>query len=305
MVEQKHTNIISEPILELVKWLEETKKIKNTVTLKKWNNLTGMCIIPEKEVGITLTFGDVSENHVGMEKYGFERDGFSYKETLKIYNNLKDNNYHVEFIKLHKLINTEEPASLIIFRKALNTIFKDESDITEKFFQEHLNLDYDKHYFDIRRNKVLQKHARYNLTYNNFNREPDYTNRKGRIISFEELPYLNSLREKLPQYFSTKAKDLFVESNKYYDLKKTYIGLHGDAERNITIGLRLGNNFDLAFQWYHKNLKIGDPIILKLNSGDMYLMSKKTTGNDWKKSSVPTLRHCAGTTEKIKSMLAL
>jgi hypothetical protein len=34
-----------------------------------------------------------------------------------------------------------------------------------------------------------------------------------------------------------------------------------------------------------------------LNDGDMYIMSDKAVGNDWKRSAIPTLRHCAGAKE--------
>lgn len=33
---------------------------------------------------------------------------------------------------------------------------------------------------------------------------------------------------------------------------------------------------------------------LNLHNGDMYIMSEKATGNDWKKRNTPTLRHSAG-----------
>jgi hypothetical protein len=33
---------------------------------------------------------------------------------------------------------------------------------------------------------------------------------------------------------------------------------------------------------------------LTLQAGDLYIMSDKATGNDWKKSSILTLRHAAG-----------
>ena len=33
---------------------------------------------------------------------------------------------------------------------------------------------------------------------------------------------------------------------------------------------------------------------IDLSHGDMYIMSEKATGNDWKKSSIETWRHAAG-----------
>jgi hypothetical protein len=31
-----------------------------------------------------------------------------------------------------------------------------------------------------------------------------------------------------------------------------------------------------------------------MNPGDVYIMSEKTVGTDWKKKTIPTLRHATG-----------
>jgi len=46
--------------------------------------------------------------------------------------------------------------------------------------------------------------------------------------------------------------------------------------------------------WFHQSKPISEPIIFNLNHGDMYIMSEKAVGTDWKKSSKITLRHAAG-----------
>ena len=35
-------------------------------------------------------------------------------------------------------------------------------------------------------------------------------------------------------------------------------------------------------------------MLIQLNHGDMYIMSEKAVGNDWKLKNKPTLRHAAG-----------
>ena len=45
---------------------------------------------------------------------------------------------------------------------------------------------------------------------------------------------------------------------------------------------------------------ISEEVILDLEHGDLYVMSEKATGFDWKRSSFPTLRHCAGANCYIK-----
>ena len=121
-------------------------------------------------------------------------------------------------------------------------------------------------------------------------------------MSFSTLPYLNAAREKV----KTLIPDNFVpqaEGNLYYDTSKTYIGFHGDTERTFVIGLRLGDQIPLHFQWYQNSEKIGPVTTIEMNHGDVYIMSCKAVGSDWKKRKIPTLRHAAGNPKLIKGML--
>jgi alkylated DNA repair dioxygenase AlkB len=97
----------------------------------------------------------------------------------------------------------------------------------------------------------------------------------------------------LPTLFGPKSFELKCELNYYYD-DKTGIGFHGDTERNIVVGLRLGQPIPLVFAWFHKTKPISEKITLNLNAGDLYILSHKAVGNDWKKQNLMTLRHAAG-----------
>ena len=50
----------------------------------------------------------------------------------------------------------------------------------------------------------------------------------------------------------------------------------------------------LVFSWYHRFKKVGETYRHLLNGGDIYIMSEKAVGTDWKRSSIFTLRHAAG-----------
>jgi hypothetical protein len=50
----------------------------------------------------------------------------------------------------------------------------------------------------------------------------------------------------------------------------------------------------LCFAWYHRFQQVGDTYRYELNGGDIYMMSEKAVGHDWRKSSQYTLRHAAG-----------
>jgi hypothetical protein len=53
----------------------------------------------------------------------------------------------------------------------------------------------------------------------------------------------------------------------------------------------------IFWQWYVRNQPVGSKMGLKLNGGDLYFMSEKAVGTDWKESSKLTLRHAAGCAE--------
>ncbi len=142
------------------------------------------------------------------------------------------------------------------------------------------------------RGRVVNKRARYNLCFADFNQELDYEEGKGRVIDFSDVPILNNLRDEIEDI---AVVDLVAESNYYYDINKCYIGFHGDTERSITIGIRLGYDWPLHYQWYQNSKRIDDMFTITLEHGDIYFMSDKATGNDWKKRLIPTLRHAAGT----------
>jgi len=101
-----------------------------------------------------------------------------------------------------------------------------------------------------------------------------------------------------------KLKGLYAEGNYYHDparVKNTGIGWHGDTERGgkdgkggVVVGLRLGAPQNLLYQWYHRSSPIGRRLSIKLNAGDIYFMSQKAVGSDWRHSSQMTLRHAVG-----------
>ena len=151
-----------------------------------------------------------------------------------------------------------------------------------------------------RRKKVLNKRARFNLCFGNIGQKSDFENKKGTIISYNDVPLTKKIRDKLPKYLGDKANDLPSEGNYYFNINKCGIGFHGDAERKVVIAVRLGATIPLHYQWYTKNREIGKRIELNINHGDIYVMSEKATGYDWKKSSLVTLRHAAGADKFLK-----
>jgi hypothetical protein len=50
----------------------------------------------------------------------------------------------------------------------------------------------------------------------------------------------------------------------------------------------------LHYQWFKRKQPIGERAIVKLDDGDLYIMSHKAVGNDERKIYIPTLKHATG-----------
>lgn len=233
---------------------------------------------PSKQT-ITLTAGEVAENHRGMEKIGtIAEDGFTVEELSLLSKTLE----HAELIRLG------ENAAILVLRNGLTSLGVDK----DALLSEQLSLPFDKKAFMYGR--VVNKKARWNLCFDDVGHEADYASGKGTVIPFSDVPILSKLREALGTHFGKKAENLKFESNFYYDTETCGIGFHGDTERRRVIAVRLGETLPLVFQWFKDSKPISDQVRIDLHHGDVYVMSEKATGFDWKRKKIPTLRHAAG-----------
>ena len=242
---------------------------------------------------ITLTFGDCAENHVGMQKIGNIQDrGLSTADLDEICKYFESLGYKPERIRLNDYLPEGIEAStaeVVIIPSGVNAFVS-----SDDLMADVESLDFDTKAFMYGR--VVNKKARYNICFSDFDQEPNYEEKKGRVVSFEKLPLLSCIRKKLGRILKTnkeKLADLQCEGNYYYDTKKTYIGFHGDAERRIVVAVRLGYSFNLYYRWFKNSEAIGREFCQALNHGDVYFMSDKAVGYDWKKKTIYTLRHAS------------
>jgi hypothetical protein len=245
----------------------------------------------------TLTFGDVAENHKGMQQIGNLSDHGFNKQNLDQVKEYFDNlNVETKMIHLNEYLLDDvdvDDAYVLVVKNGVNCLLNDNNGANNLYEEQDL-LNKDKKAFMYGR--VVNKHARHNLCFAEENQEPDYENGKGRVIAFNEVPLLQELRQKFGEILE-EASNLQVEGNYYYDLNKCGIGFHGDAERRKVIGVRLGATIPLVYVWYYNCEPVSEIINteeLKLEHGDIYFMSEKATGFDWKKKIRYTLRHAAG-----------
>jgi hypothetical protein len=242
---------------------------------------------------ITITFCETAENHVGMQKLGQELDsGLSLDQLTSVYKwfcsrgvicDLYDLNWPIVDSGLSD-INT---AYILVVRNGVSFL----SDNNVELMDELKSLNWDTK--ALMYGRVVNKKARHNLCFASESQEADYQNGKGTVISFDDVPLLNDIRNQLQGLIDVKS-ELLAEGNYYYDISKCGIGFHGDAERKIVIGMRLGASMPLDYQWYINSKPVGSRMRIEIDDGDFYFMSEKATGNDWKKKSIYTLRHAAG-----------
>ena len=248
----------------------------------------------------TLTFGNRAENHKGMQIIGKKLDhGLSVKDLEQAKKYFSKRGAETITVNLNDLLDEEdkvgvEKAELLIIKNGVNYIVD-----ADELYDEIDKTPKDKLAFMYGR--VVNKKARHNNIFSDFNQEPEYEEGKGTIINFNRVPILNKIREEMPKIIPNNegVVDLQCEGNYYYDIKNTYIGFHGDTEREIVIAIRIGGDFNIYYQWYKNSEPVGKLFEYTLKHGDMYFMSEKAVGNDWKSKSKYTLRHAAAKNPKL------
>jgi hypothetical protein len=284
--------------------LNHGQNIRKQVICKKIEKVVNIFIyfIDRKMTGyaqtFSLTFGDVAENHKGMQKIGqLSNYGFNFQDLTEIKRNFEASGCECNIINLHLLLDDEDakeknPAYLLVVKNAVNVLLDDDNG-KNALYEEQDALEKDTKAFMYGR--VVNKHARHNLCFSEENQEPNYEEGKGRVYAFDDVPLLKRIRERLGVFIGEKGANLQAEGNYYYDVNKCGIGFHGDAERKKVVAIRLGATIPLCYTWYHYNKNISN--VMRINNiehGDMYIMSEKATGFDWKSKSKYTLRHAAG-----------
>ena len=241
----------------------------------------------------TITFGDVAENHAGMEKIGKLHDrGYSLETLHKVQERLEAEGVKCELVPLHNHWEGNEAevveAYILVIRQGVQHILQTSD--AKALMIESDGLAVDKH--ALMRGRVVNKIARWNLCFADRDQEPDYEIGKGRIVAFKHLPLLSTIRAKISEL--TDDQLLNGEANYYYDVSKCGIGYHGDGERKKVFAVRMGASLPIYYQWYHYTQPVGSRIEISLHDGDMYMMSEKAVGFDWLNKRIPTLRHATG-----------
>jgi hypothetical protein len=246
---------------------------------------------------ITLTFGNCAENHRGMEIMGKHlEEGLGLEELVHAKEWFEGKGVKCELVHLNHLIEGKgEEAFVLIARNGVNAMLGEGG--SDVLFAEQNALKKDSKAFMYGR--VVEKHARHNLCFYDYEQKADFENKKGTIVKYDDVANLKKLREMWGEIFaSDKVKGMPCEGNYYYDVERTYIGWHSDNEREVVVAIRLGADFNLYYSWYLNGEKIGKMWKTTLHHGDVYAMSSKAVGYDGRKKKIPILRHAAAWNEK-------
>jgi hypothetical protein len=148
----------------------------------------------------------------------------------------------------------------------------------------------------LMRGKVKNKNARHNNCMADFEQAPDHAAGRGTVVRISDYPFIRGLAAQAAMWMQ-QDNPLICEQNRYYDVKTCGIGWHGDAEREIVLGYRAGTAtkmMPMMFQAFYRDEPVGPKTSIHLNRGDVYIMSSKAVGTDWRQSSKVTWRHAAG-----------
>ena len=242
----------------------------------------------------TITCAEAGENHQGMEligKIGPVGSGWNLSDLQKAQTAFKEEGKETILYNINNETGCSgddfEPAYVLVVRNALTEVEANKLKI------ELENTKWDTKYWDTRRKKVLNKKARKNVMWSNYDQDADYENGKGTVISYNNAPNVNYVRNLIGTHIGDNPDTLICEGNFYYE-KKSGIGYHGDTERRKVGAVRIGDSNILCYQWFLRHKPIGRRLSITLNHGDLYYMSEKAVGCDWKRSTITTLRHAAG-----------
>jgi hypothetical protein len=242
----------------------------------------------------TVTFGDVAENHARNQQIGIMAErGYSVAQLMTLKEKVESEYGLVcEYVNLNdKWIGdgVVQEAGVLVMRGLANKILGMEN--MKAVMDENDAFAHDKK--ALMRGKVVNKHARHNVCFDDKAQVANYEKGEGTIIAWEDVPLTNAVRLKICELLEEK-EPLKGEANYYYDVDTCGIGYHGDGERVKVVALRMGEKMPIHFQWYQNSKAVGENVKIMLEDGDMYVMSEKAVGNDWLRKKVGTLRHAAG-----------
>lgn len=194
----------------------------------------------------TITFGEVAENHVGMQQVGGGGDGagrrapagFTRDELEEAAAIAAANGFVTEWVELEPALSsalrdsTTYKVCVLVIRRGIG-LFLAPDELAA--LQQHLKTaPADKQAYMY--GGVRNKHSQHNLCYAYQAQAPVIDQKKGTVVAFATVPVLQSIRRQLPELLGPKADRLMAELNNSSDVSRCGIAFHGDSERRLVVG---------------------------------------------------------------------
>lgn len=258
---------------------------------------------------VSLTFCDVGENGIGMEKLGHPTSRPVTVAALEAMKRRFEERAGVA--ELHDLKGALEgavdasqlrgappvPEAAVLVLRGFTDAVLGEGKLAQIEFEAQSMMR--RGLVDskaLMRGQVKNKNARHNNVIADHEQPPNIPAGKGTVVKFADYPAIAAMRDAAQEWMQQEMP-LVAEQNRYFDVKSCGIGFHGDAERDVVWGLRVGKatvKMPLLFNAWHWHEAIGPMTTICLNPGDVYVMSHAAVGKKWKTPSLVTWRHAAG-----------
>jgi hypothetical protein len=162
---------------------------------------------------------------------------------------------------------------------------------------------------DLSRGSVVNLKKRLNAQVADYSQEADLVARTQKVVHWDTLPACRAIRDYLKELSQEAVLNCDVvvyptaEEAKDGDLRPVQrcgIGWHGDRERALIAGVRLGRKtkaFPLKFCFFHDWAPVSQVWTFEFEPGDLYIPCAKATGFDAGRPSVVSLKHAAGGAE--------
>ena len=260
-----------------------------------------------------ITFGEVSILHVGGVELGAGRreTGFSVAHLREVCDQVRAMGFQAELVDVSAplerhgaAVRAENEAATLVIRNgaalfeeaAAGASSSSSSSAADALYAEQRDrVRYDRKYYDAKQKKTKNKRARFNVVFGEEAAQANDDFTQYTVAAFSSLPRLAAFREAMPRWLGPGAARLNAEGNHYYE-DKSGIGFHGDAERKVVVCLSLGKTSVLRYQWRlpGSSEHLHDPVDISVGHGDVYVMSEKATGWDWRLRSKIRVVHAAG-----------
>ena len=238
----------------------------------------------QRSATTTVTFGDCAQSHYTMQLLGHKADaGLSYEDLNNAKHKFELHGVKCEMFNLAEQskiadLHMSKPAYVLVIRSGINHLLQRLDQRSSDVKVELAKLKPDKKLITPF-GYVKNKRARHNVCITaDTSQEPKYSEGKGRIVNYKDVPLTSYIQSQLPHYFEIPNIDLKAVVDYYFNTKTCGIRYHTSEEKRIAIAMDMGASFPLHFHFYLKGNICGERILIPLNNGDLYAFSEGSMG---------------------------